>query len=202
MKTTDENKNFPRTYRAMPLRDLILVFERAARAKNLGKALAPLKELAKNEPDLGVLFPEQAFLLGRTAFLAMSICSGAAGTASPTVTTAIAKVIGNSISVGFSYTTGATAGCTVTVNTVELQVGSRAVGGAPLYRTAVEGNSSGATGYAGEVDPGKISGGVGTLVGTTQTLRVTFKLDNTKCGDTCVLAAAATHPVTASVVIS
>jgi hypothetical protein len=132
----------------------------------------------------------------------LSICGGVAGTATPTVTTAIAKVVGKSISVGFSFTTGATAGCTVTVDTVELQVGSMAGGGGPKYRTSVPGAGAGATAYVGEVDPGKIAAGIGSLVGTTQTLKVTFKLDNTSCGDTCVLAAGATNPVTVSVVIS
>jgi hypothetical protein len=111
-------------FEAVPLRDLLAALEEAARAGTIGVALADIRTVLEERPDLRALLPADALPALIAGFHAVGACAGRAGTFTPTLTDVLARLVGSELLVGFTYTIASTPGCTVRLETIEVLGGT------------------------------------------------------------------------------
>jgi hypothetical protein len=156
-------------YVQVELKALTAVLELAQKRGKLANILEELKMAQVNYPTANILLPEGVLerLIPRFALLAL--CTGVAGTCTPTITSAVVSAAG---AINFTYTIATTGSCKGAVFTVSVLVG----GVGPQAQVTVE---------AVGTWTGKFTPPVGWIAGVAGNLSVTFRCDADKWCDTC-----------------
>jgi hypothetical protein len=164
-------------YEVVSMRHFAIALQRAHDRGHIEQALRLLHALAR-EHEGAVLVKiglrEQVF----GVFKWLGICSGATGTAAPTINRATGQVASGGVTIAVDWLPGTTAGCMVTVRSVEVSVGS-------AWIPTVEQPGGGPNFHSGFIDNASIPGGAAALRGTTLQVRVTFNTDASGLCDIC-----------------
>jgi hypothetical protein len=183
-------------YTGVPLRDLVTVFEAAARGGLLPKVLEEVRHTAGAD-SADVLVPDDDLYRLIRIFRFFGICTGIAGTWTPTLATltVTAATTGTGASVAFSYlTASADPPCTISISSVTVSIAGAAAITVIGTDTPVAGGGSGT--YSGSIN----SGGGPPAVGSAATVTVTFSGTNNGWCNTCTLVGAAAVTGTTTVV--
>ncbi len=187
MKSRDKAHREPLNgYTAVPLTDLVAVFERAASHWKLQEGLDALRELLRDESDRELLVPDG--LLGKAieTFALLGTCKGTTGTWTPTLSNVIVNSSRSGMSgvtiVAFDYLTASSdPPCAISVSSVVVTVGATTA--------IVAGTDSPAAGGGSGSYDGIISG-TGPA-GLPATVTVVFSATCTGWCNSCTPASAA-----------
>ena len=200
-----QSKSSETRYTTMKFRYFVVVLERALKRGKIEEAIAILADFSKRHPGSQMLIPEEALLGAGIQFALFGLCTRLVGTYSPTVTATITVTPGTAnMVVSVTYTTGATAGCVVDIDTVTIGATSNPITGTAIYSPVPLGVPAAGVVSGTYVYPNVAGGanGAALLIGSSVNLIVTFSATtaNGSC-DSCTLLAPATNPVTVGVIV-
>jgi len=170
-KPKDKSPIITQKYIPVDLRSLMVVLKKAAKQGHLEEILKNFEQVSKEHPDMTLLFP--SLLLDRliSQFAFFALCTGATGTATPTLTAG--TVSSAARSAGFTYTYTGSPPCVLSVQSVRIAVGP----------TSMNTNTLSDTGSAWS---GTIPAAAGALtVGTAVTINATFSKSTSGWCNTC-----------------